>query len=578
MRRLALFLLLALAGCATRPAPLYLKLGSDGTGVLEIRAQGPWSLEAPPWLAVFPRSGSGPAAVYLHGRGERLPDLPEILGTITVFARGSGYPVRLRWPLIPVRGVVYPRATPEEALPAAPLAPPSLPEPLEKLVKLKDGRILRLPAESPTPPGALWSEPNAFVWPLGEPYEPEDPYYSLESHLFLTGARFAGLKPYTRRVVVAVIDTGVRYDHPDLEGALLSGSEGAYDFVENDPDPTDNGGSGPVGSHGTHVTGIVAARANGQGVVGAAWPAPVRALPLRVIGPGGTGTVADVADAIRYAAGLPVVRGSETLVNPNPAQILNLSLGTTEPSRTLCEAVADATRAGALVVAAAGNSLGDRNLVFYPAACEGALSVAATDLGGWHPPAAAWYSVRNDWVALAAPGGDLTQDANGDGHPDGVLSTTWDYREGRPSYGFYMGTSQAAPQVAAAAALLLASGEAESSAEAGARLLETATDLGPPGPDPDYGSGFLNLTAALGVEPPPGRLRVVFEGPATRSLPVQVGEPFATHLPAGTYRVLVCRDDSENGLCDAGEPKIIQAITILNPLHALLTEPPEIFR
>jgi len=119
-----------------------------------------------------------------------------------------------------------------------------------------------------------------------------------------------------------------------------------------------------------------------------------------------------------------------------------------------------------------------------------------------------------------------------------------------------MGTSQAAPQVAAAAALLLASGETSSPAEAGARLLATATDLGPPGPDPDYGQGFLNLAGALGIEPPPGKLRVVFQGPASRSLPARPGEPFLTHLPAGTYRVLVCRDDSGNGLCDPGEPAV----------------------
>jgi len=572
MRRLSWLLLLILAGCAVRPVPVEVALDASGFGVLEVRTPDPWSIETPPWLAAYPRSGHGPGAVYLHGRGETLPDQPEIQGTLTLFSSGSAHAIRLRWPLLSVRGVVTARA-PAEALPAAAPAVPPLPEPREKLVKLKDGRLLRLPKDAPDPPDALWSEPNALVWPLGTPYEPDDPYYPLEAHLFVTGARFASLAAYRRPVVVAVVDTGVRYDHPDLAGALLDSDAGAYDFVEDDPDPTDAPGEGRAGSHGTHVTGLIVARKNGIGVVGVAWPAGVRVLPLRVIGPAGTGTVADVADAIRYAAGLPVVRGSETLRNPNPAEVINLSLGTTEPSRALCEAVADAVRAGALVVAAAGNSLTSRDQVFYPAACEGALAVAATDLGGWRPPAAAWYSVRNDRVALAAPGGDLGQDANGDGHPDGILSTTWDYVEGRPSYGFYMGTSQAAPQVAAAAALLLVSGEAETPAEAGVRLSATATDLGPPGPDPDYGAGLLNLPAALGVEPPPGKLRVVFQGPAARSLPVRVGEPFATHLPAGTYRVLVCRDDSENGLCDPGEPAWEAPHTLTRTEKLILPEP-----
>jgi len=543
-------LLPLLVACSLPPTAGEVTLDPSGFGSLEIRGRSSWSVDPPRWLAAYPQSGTGPGLVYLHGDGEGIPDLPELTGEIRVHAGGSTARVRVRWPLLLLRGVVDAPAPPA-ALPAVPLAPPRPPPPREKLVKLGDGRILRLPRDAPEPAGALWSEENGYVWPLAEA---ADPYLPLEAHLIPTGARHVGLGAYPEPVVVAVIDTGVRYDHPDLEGALLTGAEGAYDFAENDRDPTDRGGRGPAGSHGTHVTGIVAAQANGVGVVGVAWPAPVKILPLRVIGESGYGSFADVADAIRYAAGLPVERNGAVLENPNPAQIINLSLGSPTPSRTLCEAVAAATRAGALVVAAAGNTYGERNLRFYPAACPGTLAVAATDFGGWRPPAVAWYSVRNPQVAIAAPGGDLAQDAGGDGYPDGVLSTTWNYDEDKPSYGFYMGTSQAAPQVAAAAALLLSSGRVETPGEAADRLLQTATDLGPPGPDPDYGRGLLNLVAALGLAPPPGRLRVVFQGPAARSLAVNPGEPFATYLPAGDYRVLVCRDDSQNGLCDAGEP------------------------
>ena len=558
MRRWLLGLLLFLAGCSPPPSTRELTLDPSGFGALEIRSPGSWSLDPPSWLAAYPRSGAGPATVYLHGRGEGLPDLPELIGELRVYAGGRAARVRVRWPLVLVQGVVEAPA-PEAALPQAAPPKPRPPEPQEKLVKLADGRVLRLPKDAPDPEGALWSEENGYVWPLAKP---TDPYLPLEVHLSLTGARFAGLGEYSNPVVVAVIDTGVRYDHPDLKAALLTGAEGAYDFAENDPDPTDTGGEGPAGSHGTHVAGIVAAEANGIGVVGVAWPAPVKVLPLRVIGESGYGTFADVADAIRYAAGLPVERGGVVLENPSPARIINLSLGSPTPSRALCEAVADARRAGLLVVAAAGNTYSDRNLYFYPAACEGALAVAATDLGGWRPPAVAWYSVRNERVALAAPGGDLAQDANGDGHPDGILSTTWNYDENKPSYGFYMGTSQAAPQVAAAAALLLSSGRAKTPEEAADLLLQTATDLGPPGPDPDYGRGLLNLPAALGIEPPPGPLRVVFQGPTARSLAVHAGAPFSTYLPAGAYRVTVCRDDSQNGLCDAGEPTSEQLIEL----------------
>ena len=550
MRLLALLLLGLLVGCSTRPAPEEVVLGPDGFGALEVDYPGSWSLTAPSWLAAYPASGQGRAAVYLHGRGEGIPDLPELEGEITLLAGGS-YAVRVRWPLLEVRGVVTPAAPGAQALGAAPLGSPAPSETGGLLARLESGELVELPRGADPPPDAEWVEENGLVWPLGEP---TDPYFPLEAHLAVTGARFAYLGDYPRPVVVAVIDTGVRYDHPDLAPALLSGEEGAYDFTDDDPDPTDDGGEGGYGSHGTHVAGIVAAQANGLGVVGLAWPAPVRVLPLRVIDASGYGTFKDVADAIRYAAGLPVERGGVTLENPTPAQVINLSLGGTTPSLALCEAVAEARDAGALVVAAAGNALGDRNVYFYPAACEGAVAVAATDLGGWRPPSAAWYSVRNDRVALAAPGGDLAQDANGDGYPDGVLSTTWNYDEGRPSYGFYMGTSQAAPQVAAAAALLLSGGVADSPLEAGELLLETATDLGPPGPDPDYGRGLLSLTSALGLEPPPGGLRVVFQGPVSRTLAVHPGVPFATHLAAGDYRVSVCRDDNQNRVCDPSEP------------------------
>ena len=563
-----LFLTVWLTACSVRPVPRQVTLTPDGFGRLEVHTGGAWSVASPGWLAAAPASGSGGGVVYLEGDGRRLPDRPAIEGTLTVSAGGL-YPVRVRWPLLKLtlRLEAGPPAAP---LAARPLVRPRPPRPRGKLVKLAGGRWVRLPAGAPTPAGALREEADGYVWPLGFP---ADPFFPYQWHLRQTGARWAFLKDYVRPVVVAVIDTGVRYDHPDLAGVLLDGTQGAYDFTENDPDPTDTGGHGTVGSHGTHVAGIVAARADGVGVVGEAWPAPVRVLPLRVIDASGYGRFSDVADAIRYAAGLPVTRGSQTLENPSPAQVINLSLGSTQFSQALCDAVADAVRAGAAVVAAAGNLPPAPGAYFYPAACPGAIAVAATDQGVGRPPRPAWYTAQNDRVAVAAPGGDLAEDADADGHPDGVLSTTWNYRDGRPSYGLYVGTSQAAPQVAAALALLLSSGEAATPAGAWNRLRTGLTDLGPPGRDPAYGFGFLNLTGALGIAPLPGRYRVTVEGRTGRSYRIRPGDPLATYLPAGAYRVTVCRDDGQNGLCDPGEPAVERTLALPGPGALTLPTP-----
>ncbi len=563
MRRVYwLFLLLGLAACSARPLPPEVVLDASGYGAFEIQADAPFTLETPAWLAATPARGQGPLRVDLAGDGRDLPNVPEVTGEIRVFTNRS-YRLPVRWPLLRLTGVLLsprPRAT----LPARGLSLPKAIAPAGLLVKTKDGRWKALPPGAVPPEDARYVEQNGRVWPLGVP---GDPYYPIEWHLRATGARWAldAQSRFTDPVVVAVIDTGVRYDHPDLAGALFGPGDGAYDFVEDDDDPTDTVGAGPAVSHGTHVTGLIAARANGVGVVGVAAAAPVKVLPLRVIGAAG-GTFADVADAIRYAAGLPVTRTVNgrpvTLTNPHPARVINLSLGSTQYSRAMCEAVADAVAAGTLVVAAAGNNGGRE--YFYPASCSGAISVAATDQGFTRAPLATWYSEKNDRISLAAPGGDLAQDADHDGVADGIASTTWSfdaawcearygpgsYPDGCPSYGLYMGTSQAAPQVAAALALLISAGERDP----WAALKNHLTDLGPEGKDAFYGEGFLNLAAALGLTPPPGDYLIEVRGRTPRVLRVRPDQPFTLYLPAGTYTLIACRDDDQNRLCNAGEP------------------------
>ncbi len=226
-----------------------------------------------------------------------------------------------------------------------------------------------------------------------------------------------------------MIDTGVVLRHPDLQGQLVAG----YDFIRDrgnavdgdgiDRDPDDPGDrSNPDGSssfHGTHVAGTVAAATgNSLGVAGVAFGAKV--MPLRAVGRFG-GSIYDIEQAVRFAAGLPNDSGT---VPPRRADVINLSLGSTYADAE-DQAVFEAARtAGVVVVAAAGNSADSER--FYPAAYPGVLAVSAVDINKNLAP----YSSFGSWVSVAAPGGSTARDVNGDGKPDGVLSTVATDTEG----------------------------------------------------------------------------------------------------------------------------------------------------
>jgi subtilisin family serine protease len=151
---------------------------------------------------------------------------------------------------------------------------------------------------------------------------------------------------------VAIIDTGIQLDHPDLQGNIVSG----YDFVNDRENATDDHG------HGTHVAGIVAALQNQAGIVGSSHSAKL--MPVKVLNSTGSGYVSDVAKGIYWAT-------------DNGARIINLSLGTTVDSSTLKGAIDYASRKGVLLAAAAGNESGSP--CNYPAAYNEVVCVVATD-------------------------------------------------------------------------------------------------------------------------------------------------------------------------------------------------------
>jgi serine protease len=214
-------------------------------------------------------------------------------------------------------------------------------------------------------------------------------------------------------------------------------------------------------------------------------------MPIRVLGRDG-GTSFDLIQGILYAAGLENASGQ--LPNQR-ADIINMSLGGGGFSSSEASAISAARDAGVIVIAAAGNS-GNTNSE-YPASYDGVVSVAAVNQAN----SRASYSNFGANIDITAPGGDLDQDANQDGTPDGVLSTIGNDRGATTTYGYryYQGTSMSAPHVAGVAALMKAIAPNLTPAEFDQVLSEgrISDDLGNQGRDDDFGYGLINAMKAV---------------------------------------------------------------------------------
>jgi subtilisin family serine protease len=258
---------------------------------------------------------------------------------------------------------------------------------------------------------------------------PNDSEWSLQSGLRVVGfPRAWDITRGSPQVVVAVLDTGVDPNQPDLRGALVPGAN----FVDTGAAPSDDHG------HGTAVAAIIAARTeNRQGIAGICWLCSV--MPVKVLDRTGTGDDSEIAAGVVWAA-------------DHGAQVINLSLGGPGDSPELAAALAYAAGQGAIVIAAAGN--GSSDVQFFPAADPNAISVAGTTTTDH----AYVWSNYGSWVDVAAPGCNIAPLLNG-------------------GYGTFCGTSSAAPIVTGLAALALSARPTATATEIGQAIERTATPL-----------------------------------------------------------------------------------------------------
>lgn len=313
--------------------------------------------------------------------------------------------------------------------------------------------------------------------------EPNDPNWPQQWALPRIGAPAAwDIVTSTSPITIAIIDSGIALTHPDLASQLWSNpgeipgnsldddSNGMVDdvhgwhyFHDSAYNPHEDANVQDDHGHGTHVAGIAAAATNNDlGIAGLAWNG--RLMAVKVMDSYGTAWYSDIIAGIGYAA-------------DNGARVINLSLGGSNDSPTLCAAAAYAHQKGALLVAAAGNSGGP---VLYPAACADVLAVGAIDQTDrrWDG------SNRGPELALMAPGVD-------------IYSTWYAAALAEDTYLTKTGTSMAAPHVAGAAALVWSRWPEWDNVAVSRQITLTTADRGAPGWDPEYGWGRLDACTAV---------------------------------------------------------------------------------
>lgn len=338
-------------------------------------------------------------------------------------------------------------------------------------------------------PGVLAAEPDTRVRAAQDQYRPQQ-YSTDRVRANLVSDLVTG-----NGTTVAVVDSGVQGDHPDLTPLLPGGRQrvlsGTTFLTPDGAGPDLRGAPGNVdpNGHGTHVAGIIAAaRGNGIGVEGIAPNAQI--LPVRALDSSGLGWASDVAEAILWA-------------HRQGADVVNLSLAGPSQSAAISAAIDSVTtdtsrgKAPTIVVAAAGNSGGNYSEM-WPAAHPRVIAVASTDSADQ----VAASSSRGGWVDVAAPGVSILSTCTGS------------------TYCYKSGTSMAAPLVAGVAALLREQAPQRTGGDVAGTLQGTALDIDRLGRDDASGWGRIDVAASVD----PGRFPKV---------------PRPVRLPTGAFDELI---------------------------------------
>ena len=398
----------------------------------------------------------------------------------------------------------------------------------------------------------LYAEPNYITHVQATP---DDPFYATYQYApQITQADKAwDLWTAHAPVVIAIVDTGVETAHPDLTNKIDRDAQGnvvGYDFIHGTAGAEDDNG------HGTHCAGIAAAQTDsGIGIAGvAAWNGKpgttdtqnIKIMPVKVMDSTGSGTEADIADGIIWAA-------------DHGAKVISLSMGGPQDSQTLESAIQYAWNKGCLICAAAGNS--GTAAYSYPAACAHVLSVAATD----NTDTLASYSNYGSWVQVAAPGSNI--------------ASTWLNNQ----YAMASGTSMACPFVAGEAALVWSDVPTLSNEKLGALLTSNVDPVLPyQGNAIAPGAGRVNVYKALlaaveqrvhsGAAPvapvaaPPVSLAAVSLDASNvkGGQPVHLTVTLAAPAPAGGVTVTLTSSGSSFGAkftVPAGKPSVTVTLT-----------------